>query len=216
MMGAIFRRGDIVDFDWADDAESRKTQNIRNALQTAKPYKLIILRPIDDKNYLVVVCKAEEKKTQMKIDTDAGPLYVKLLSFYPIDSDCLRHCSDINFKENSIQIVEKIYTSHNSLIEKNKKARLEKVKATRKIEEEKRAKKRQERAAQHELEKRYTGPYEMAVMNNDTKAMREIERIVGYAPGQKGSSRGYSKRNGKVLYSNFNPRPCSGGRFTPK
>ena len=76
--------------------------------------------------------------------------------------------------------------------------------------------KRKERNKQKKLEDQYKGPYEIAVINNVTKRMKEIEDIVGYAPGRKGPGSGSSKRNGKVLYTHFNPHPCSGGRFSPK
>ena len=113
-------------------------------------------------------------------------------------------------------MVEEIYTLHNALVEKRNEEQREKRRKEREVAQKKKAIKRQERDKQNKLEDQYKGPYEIAVMNNDTKRMKEIEDIVGYAPGRKGPGSGSSKRNGKVLYTHFNPRPCSGGRFSPK
>lgn len=219
-MDKVFDRGDIVDFVWEDGAKTRKEQNKRNALRALSPFKLIILRPINDNEYLVVACKADSNKTQMKAETNKGLLYIKVLTFYPIDASCLHSLHQTRFLENKMQIVEQIYASHNELLAQKKQAHQERLSAKRVAAARKRQikkqKKTEEKIAQANLEKQYIGPYELAVMNNDIQRMREIENIVGYAPGRKGPSKAYSKRNGKVLYSNFNPRPCSGGRFTPK
>ena len=211
-----FYRGDIVDLIEAPTVENKKVNNVRKALFCAKPYKLIILRPLDDNMYLVAVCKETSEKTQFEIVTNREPLYVKLSGFFSIDACSLRLCSDLWFKKNKGQVVEEIYTLHNELVEKRRVEQQEKRRREREAAQKKNAQKRKERENQKKLEEQYKGPYEIAVMNNDTKRMKEIEDIVGYAPGRKGPGTGSSKRNGKVLYTNFNPRPYSGGRFSPK
>ena len=212
----LFYRGDIVDLIEAPPVDNKKINNIRNTLLSAKPYKLIVLRQLDDKLYLVVVCKETSGKTQTEIDTNENTLYVKVSSFFSIDASSLRLCGNLRFKKNKSQVVEDIYTLHNELVEKHKAEQREKKHKERKAAQQKNTIKRQERERQKKLEDQYKGPYEIAVMNNDTKRMKEIENIVGYAPDRKGPGSGSSKRNGKVVYTNFNPRPCSGGRFSPK
>lgn len=209
-------RGDIVDLIESSPVDNKKINNIRKTLFSAKPYKLIILRQLDDNLYLVVICKETPGKTQMEIDTNKGPLYAKVSSFFSIDASSLQLCGDLWFKRNKSQVVEDIYTLHNELVEKRKTEQREKKWKEREAAQKKKAIKRQEKEKQKKLEDQYKGPYEIAVMNNDTRRMQEIENIVGYAPGRKGPGSGASKRNGKVLYTNFNPRPCSGGRFSPK
>lgn len=211
-----FYRGDIVDLIEAPAVENKKVNNIRKTLLSAKPYKLIILRQLDDSLYLVVICKETSGKTQIELETNRDPLYVKVSSFFSIDISSLRLCGDLWFKKNKSQVVEEIYTLHNELVEKRKVEQQEKRRKEREAAQKKNAQKRKERNKQKKLEDQHKGPYEIAVMNNDTKKMKEIEDIVGYAPGRKGPGSGSSKRNGKVLYTHFNPRPCSGGRFSPK
>lgn len=211
-----FYRGDIVELIEAPPVENKKINNIRKILLSMKPHKLIILRSLDDNLYLVAVCQETSGKTQMEVDTNQNTLYVKASSFFSIDASSLRFCGDLWFKKNKSQVVEDIYTLHNELVEKRKVEQHEKRRKEREAAQKKNAIKRQAREKQKKLEEQYKGPYEIAVMNNDTKRMKEIESIVGYAPGRKGPGSGSSKRNGKVLYTNFNPRPCSGGRFSPK
>lgn len=211
-----FYRGDIVELMEAPPVDSRKIDNIRKTLLSMKPHKLIILRPLEDDLYLVAVCQELSEKTQMVVDTNKKALYVKASGFFSIDGSSLRLCSDLWFKKNKSQVVEDIYTRHNELVEKRivvrRRKRLKKMRAV----QQKKAIKRQAREKQKKLEELYKTPYEIAVINNDIQRMKEIESIVGYAPGRTESESGLSKRNGKVLYTNFNPRPCSGGRFSPK
>lgn len=211
-----FYRGDIVELIEAPPVDNKKINNIRKALHSMKPHNLIILRPLDDNLYLVAVCQEASGKTQMVVDTNKKSLHVKASSFFSIDASSLRLCGDLWFKKNKSQVVEDIYTLHNELVEKRKIEQQEKRRKEREATQKKNAIKRQAREKQKKLEDQYKGPYEIAVMNNDTKRMKEIEDIVGYAPGRKGPGSGSSKRNGKVLYTHFNPRPCSGGRFSPK
>ena len=212
----LFYRGDIAELIEAPPIDDKKINNIRKTLLSAKPYKLIILRQLNDNLYLVVACKETAGKTQLGFDTNKNTLYVKVSSFFSIDASSLRLCGDLWFKRNKSQVVEDIYTLHNELVEKRKVKQREKRCKECEAAQMKTAIKRQAREKQKKLEDQYKGPYEIAVMNNDTKRMKEIESIVGYAPGRKGPGIGGSKRNGKVLYTNFNPHPYSGGSFSPK
>lgn len=211
-----FYRGDIVELMEAPPVENRKINNIRKTLLSMKPHKLIILRPLNDNLYLVAVCQEISWKTQMVVDTNKKALYVKASGFFSIDGSSLHLCGDLWFKKNKSQVVEDIYILHNELVEKRKIERHKKRQKKRKAAQKKNAIKRQAREKQTKLEEQYKIPYEIAVINNDIQRIKEIESIVGYAPGRTESESGLSKRNGKVLYTNFNPRPCNGGRFSPK
>ena len=211
-----FFRGDIVDLIEAPPVDNKKIKNIRKTLLSANPYKLIVLRQLYDNLYLVVVCKETPGKTQLAADTNRETLYVKTSSFFSIDANSLQLCGDLWFKRNKCQVVEDIYLLHNEWVEKRKAEQYEKKRKDREAAQKKMAVKRKAREKQKQLEEQYKGPYEIAIMNNDTVKMQEIEKIVGYAPGRKGPGSGCGKRNGKVLYTNFNPYPYSGGSFTPK
>ena len=96
------------------------------------------------------------------------PLYVKVSSFFSIDVSSLRLCGDLWYKKNKSQVVEEIYTLHNELVEKRKVEQQEKRRKEREAAQKKNAQKRKERNKQKKLEDQYKGPYEIAVMNNDT------------------------------------------------
>lgn len=211
-----FHRGDIVDLINAPPVNDKKINNIRKVLLSTKPHKLIILRQLDDNLYLVVICKESSGKTQLEVNTNKKSLHIKVTSFFPIDAPSLRLCSDMWFKKDKRQVVEDIYLLHNELVEKKKNERQEKRKKKREAAQKKATAKRQAREQQKKLEEKYKHPYEIAVMNNDNKRMKEIEDIVGYAPGRKGPGSSSNNRNGKVMSTSFNPRPYSGGKFSPK
>lgn len=224
-MGKEFHRGDIADFVWTYGDKTEKIQNRRNMLSEAMPYKVIILDAVDENDYLVAVCKEQKKKTLLRVKTNVSPLFTNVLTFYKVDSDCLRPCNDIAMQEDGSLIVEKIYYLHNQYIEeriREQAAENEQRKRQEKINRElgeqrkrKRLKKRFKKAM-NEQGNTYKEQYEKAVLNNNKEAVREIEKKAGRSLEEKGESRSFRTKNGKVLYSNFNPHPCSGGRFTPK
>ena len=232
-MGAEFHSGDIVDFLWLDGAKTKEEQNNRNTLNAVQPFKLVVLRAIDENDYLVAVCKARKRRTQLTLKTNTAPLYIRPLSFYQIDSDCLHSCHEITFQENSRWIVDRIYETHNRLVEQRKQEKvvtLKEKKRNKAIIPRKRKsanEKNEEQQKRRRLKKRFNramntqenkciGQYEIAVMNNDKGTMREIVKKAGHFLEEKGDRKGYHTKNGKILYSHFNPHPCSGGRFTPK
>lgn len=62
---------------------------------------------------------------------------------------------------------------------------------------------------------KYKKAYDIAVMNNDRETMDKIVEIVGCIPCQgKGSEK--ECRIGSSRYQSFNPKPLSGGKFSPK
>ena len=75
------------------------------------------------------------------------------------------------------------------------------------IKQAKKVRKLQRKLQQEEL----SNQYEIAVMNNDRKRMKELENS-----GYNGEKTKYRTRNGKVIYANFTPHPYGGGSFTPK
>lgn len=209
-----FFKGDIVDFIVAPESNDKKTNNLRRSLAQHMPYKLVILKKIDESFFLVAVGKDTNRKTPLELETNYGPLFVKTRTFYRIDADSLLRTSDIYFKINKIDAVQLIYTSHNSLLKEDaernalKRARIAQAKSA-KTQRHKAAK-----AYQRKLEERYRVPYEIATINNDHKRMQEIIDIVGYAPFQPGLSSG--KKEAPSPVATFNPKPYNGGRFSPK
>ena len=122
----LFFRGDIADVVDSIPVTDKNINNIRKTLLTAKPFKVIILRQLDNRLYLVAVCKEAAGKTNLKVDTNKYPLYVKVLSFYSIDECSLRLCRDIYPNKNKCLVVAEIYDLHNKLIEKRKSEQREK------------------------------------------------------------------------------------------
>ena len=214
-----FFRGDIVELEALAPTEDVKINKIRNAVQYAKPYKLVVLRHMENGLYLVAVCKETPEKTQSAIETSQGLLYIKVRAFYPIDGLGIRLCSNWYFKRNKSQVVDEIYELHNALKAKKRTATAERAKKKRQAAQARSQRKREQRRKEREeritLEKEYKPKYEIATLNNDIKLKKEIEGILGYIPNCRGFGTS-GKRKNKSMYSSFNPRPSSGGRFTPK
>ena len=204
-----FLPGDIINLISINPSLPKEKQKKRIAVSQRNPHKLIVIERIDSEHYLVAIGKRKESKTQLKVNTNRGPMYVITSSFYPIDVHSISGCNNIHFLNSKEEIVESIIKSHSSFILAEKKKQLIEK---RKLKAAKKHKKIVDRATQKKLEKNYSLKYEIAVMNNDKKKMRDIESIAGSAL----YSGRYKTRNGKVLYSSFNPHPSSGGMFTPK
>lgn len=233
-----FHCGDIVDFILPGTKLKSKAQRKRNALHSITPYKLIVLRPLENTDYLVAICENTARKTQLIVKTDSEPLYVKTTDLYIIDEECLHPCSSISPFENPAEVVSKICTLHNEYTEAVKKKKLyEKRKMKNEQERQRKIDKKHQKKhkkdklgtmspAERQLFKQekkirklrqkqhqevLSNQYEIAVMNNDHKRMKELENS-----GYNGTKARYRTRNGKVLYTNFNPHPSAGGSFTPK
>jgi len=67
----------------------------------------------------------------------------------------------------------------------------------------------------YELERKYKRPYQIAVINNDRAKMKEIENILGFAPGL-GHKPPQAGKEQNAPYTTTNAKPYSGGGFSPK
>lgn len=230
MLEERLARGDIVDFVIRPQVENNDIQVMRNKLAKETPYKLIILRELDTDLFLVAICKAGPICNALSFETNKGALFVKTLPFFSIDRDSLVKCKEIRFRNFEHNVVAKIYDDHYVQIEKCKKRSAEaeeKRKHRLALRKENRARKR-EQARQKSIRKRerkrnaalerrklemmYENEYELAIISNNKKRMKEIESIVGYAPNYRDKNPARKKSSCSIS----NPRPFQGGRFSPK
>ena len=214
------RKGDIVEINFYNGEDSTIIKQSRAVLNMS-PDRLAIIRIIDENTALVALCKLEPRKTTNTFKTNVGEIYIHTKCFYAVDSHLINPCGE--YLLNSYDAVSKIYDLHNQWVEDSKKRReAEKALKRRKQEEIRRKNalkkelRHREKEKKSELEISYSKAYEIAIMNNDKETMSQIEKIVGHPPCQ--SSKGYASpsRKGKASNKSFNPKPLSGGRFSPK
>lgn len=213
---AKMKRGDIVELKLltGDDFEN---QNKYKALLALNPEKLIILRRIDETSFLVALGKHSQIKTTLSLPTNQGDLYIYVKQFYAVEECFLKSC-DTYFGE-TFESVSSIYNFHNQYIELRKARTAQKLKLQRQKREQQNAKikkRKEDKANQRKLEQQYKVAYDNAVINNDRQSMKTIEAIVGCAPCQSGKGYSTSSCSRKTSAKYFNPKPMSGGRFTPK
>lgn len=205
---ALFHRGDLVDLVTAADVPPSKVKGLRNVLFSMGPHKLLIMKQLSDRMYLVAVCRESPDKAQIRVDTNCGPLFVRTKKFEIIDEASLRMCTGLVLINPKLS-VSKVYDSYNTL----KEMSLKKQEEEREKRRQKHQKNVQQKQTQRTLEERYKKEYEFATINNDRKAMQRIVDIVGYEPGL--GSRGPAKAKCSS-FAHTNPKPYQGGRFSPK
>ena len=214
------RKGDIVAID-SYDGEDSTIEKQHRAISNMSPDRLAVMRIIDDNTVLVALCKLEPRKTTSTFKTNVGEIYIHTKCFYAVDLHLISPCGV--YLLNSYDTVSKIYDLHNQWVEDSKKRREAEKALKRRRQEEIRRKnaikkelRHREKEKKSELEISYSKAYEIAIMNNDKETMSKIEKIVGHPPCQ--SSRGYASpsRKGKASNKSFNPKPLSGGKFSPK
>ncbi len=213
-----FRRGDIMELN-IEDGEGSTNQY--KSLVNLRPDRVTIIRRIDADKILVAMCKWMPGRHTTVFSTNVGDIYVYAKSFYAVDQAHLKYCGE--YLLNSHEVVDTIYKIHNQWIECARRKREDKI-AIRYQQQERTKQKnavrmrirRAERKKQHELELRYKEAYDFAIINNNKEEMKKIQDIVGHPPCQ--SSKGYASASGRGKMSNkhFNPKPLSGGRFSPK
>ena len=199
-----FRKGDVVELITAC---SKNDPDIKqyNRIWHSNPHKLIILRKLDEGNFLVAICKKTTKNSDLiLVASKKEKLYVIAKKFAAVPEKFIK-ISNCYF-ENPQKNVDEIYQKHDDIIEEKRKAR--------EIEEQKRIEAQKNRKERQKEIEAYTKAYDLAVMTNDKAKMREIVSIIGYVPGQ--SSKGYATASSKVSNKYFNPKPMHGGGFTPK
>lgn len=215
-----FRRGDIVELN-AYDGEDSTIIKQRRAILSMSPDRLAIVRIIDENTVLVALCKLDPRKATNTFKTNVGDIHIHTKCFYAVDLHLISSCGV--YLLNSYETVNKIYDLHNQWIEDSKKRREAEKALKRKRQEEIRRKNAmlkeircREKEKKREAEMQYAKAYEIAIINNDKKEMNRIEKILGHPPCQ--SSKGYASpsHKGKVSNKSFNPKPLSGGRFSPK
>lgn len=214
------RKGDIVGINSYDGKDSTIAKQCR-AISNMSPDRLAVMRIVDENTVLVALCKLEPQKTTNTFKTNVGEIYIHTKCFYAVDLHLISPCEE--YLLDSYNAVSKIYDLHNQWVDDRKKRREVKKALKRRRQEEikrknatKKELRNREKRKKGELEISYSKAYEIAIMNNDKETMRQIEKIVGHPPSQ--SSKGYASPSQKGKASNklFNPKPLSGGRFSPK
>lgn len=199
-MSLSFSKGDIVELVATKRVSNKQINHMRSNVRKMNPNKLIVLRAVEPNIYLVALSYRSRKKTQLQVKTNDGSYFVNTRRFFTIDTDAIRCCESISFKDSRLQVVNDIYDSHNAEV------------LSMKLKREERQRKRMELKIPISEVEHYAKLYEMAVISNDRHAMQTIVDKVGCVPLMKGGARSASKS----IYEVNNPRPYVGGRFSPK
>ena len=180
----------------------------------------LLIIGINENKAQCVLCWYNIQKYMMRIFINKGNVYISANTYLSLPVELLKVVDDIKLlKLSSIDYISK---KHDEIFEKDKVKGEEK--RQRKIEKAKRKEVAKQNARRRAVERKYeklrkrlfepstdAWKYEMAVMNNDKKAMRSIEKKVGYDPRPKAGC-----KSGSRLKQVNNPRPCVGGRVSPK
>lgn len=206
-----FVRGDIVALV-PPKTDDKKINNQYNAISNFKPDAIIVLKPLEKSKYLVAACRNKTKSEYVEIPTSFQPLYANGKSFYVVDGSFIEPCTDL-FLINKKKSVSEIYFSHNEHMREVKEHNA-KIKAAEKERLRQRSEEKKQRIEQEKLKlEKYKRIYSLAVINNDRKTMAKIISVLGYDPHL---GLGTNRKGGNMPNYLVNPKPYSGGSFSPK
>lgn len=156
---------------------------------------LIVIRPINDTQFLCVMCKSTQTKKSFEIMTGLGKMFVLYMSFCSVDFTQIS--STEYMLKNKYAVIDEIYAKR-EIIKEKRKEKIKRQIIVKEIRKKQKGIKRKQylenKQRKKEKEKFYQKQYELAAMNNDTVKMKEIEKTLGYAPIGKGKQgRSYYK-----------------------
>lgn len=212
-----FKRGDVVSFKHPhSEVQHGKIKKIRNEINRIKADALMVLNPIHHSKYdlyqlyLVALCYKETTKLSTVVKTNEGELRVAYEELYWIDVESI-HPTDIKVIDEIEMIVPLVLSKYDEIKKREQNRRRRKRKREEAKAKQKELTPQQKAAEQHKLAKKLQREYEVAIINNDTRKMQKIENQIGYAPL-------FGANPAKRKSNNYrtNPKPYSGGRFSPK
>ena len=146
-----------------------------------------------DAEWMVIPCWKSKRKGRCRIHANPSDVYVNTNIFYKVNARHLLLCEEMELKTKR-ETLMCIHDKHNEFAYKTglRKKKLAKAKKRNKETEEGRK-------------------YEIAVINNDRRTMKELEDACGGDPRKL-----VGKCKGGKLSKVGNPKPMVGGRVSPK
>ena len=176
-----------------------KTNSLVNCFSTKElnkfnfshiPDFFFITNIIDEVYCQAVPCWITKKEKCISFSAEPNRIYIDAKIFYTLKISTLYNHSTNKLKDSS-KASQIIHAKHKEL--------------------EKIYKKRQQKKDEQKIKNMYAEAYELAVINNDKKTMKEIEFVFGCDPR---SNKGNIKTSSIKNISN--PKPCIGGKVSPK
>jgi hypothetical protein len=202
--------GDFVDWNCSIGVLIEQTSKAK-----LNPNCLLIVG-IDDNKAQAVLCWYNAQKYSMRIYTNKGDVYVSANVYLTLDVGLLDMIADLKLV--NISSIDYIKRKHNEILVKEQlKSKIKREKKNKKELAKKIAIRKAIQIKHEKTQKRLYGSssdawkYEMAVINNDKRTIRSIEKKVGHDPRPR-----VGCKSGSNLKQIDNPKPCIGGRVSPK
>ncbi|MDY4140262.1 MAG: hypothetical protein SOY30_13135 [Eubacteriales bacterium] len=193
---------------WDTSSNMHKSQK---KIEKHHPDYLLILSQVDSTSYNAVPCWVNNPGNTLCIIATPHNLYVDAKKIVIVHFDNLRACQDYIISDVN-DTLRRIKTKNCEIRAAKHSAKSERAKRRKQAIAKKEEERRKEREKKRIIIKTYSWEYELAVINNDTKRMKEIEKIVGTDP----RSMQPGVKSGSNLKRVTNPKPCIGGRVSPK
>lgn len=208
-----FVRGDIVELvpPTVDDKEITKQYN---RILNPKPDALIILKPINEMDYLVVLSYAKKISSYINVPTSLSPLYVNIKSFYVVNESLLLKTYKNFYLLDKRESIAQIYDSYKEHLQRKKFLKEKRKQEMARKAISKRNKKREKKKQEQLKLQQYRKTYNLAVINNDRETMNKIISIIGYDPHL--GTKDHGERGRTAQKCNTNPKPYCGGSFCSK
>lgn len=104
--------------------DDKKKQERYKIIEKSRPHRMVLLRELNDEQYLVAMCKQTNKSKYVRFPTTINEnVYVNIKSFQSIDRSFCKVSRDVFPNPNFV--VNEIYKLHNSwLVELNRKNKM--------------------------------------------------------------------------------------------
>ena len=193
---------------WNTDSNMHKSQQ---KVSNKKPDFLLVLGKSGKSDYRAVPCWAKNPRYTMCILSSPHNLFVDARKIINVKPENLIVCDDYVLKDVS-DTIRKVKEKHIIIREQKRLRKIEKNQQKKKAEIKKAQQKEQRKIRREKVESTYGRTYDLAAINNDRRTMKKIEKKVGHDP--RPAQRGL--KSGSKLNSVTNPKPCVGGRVSPK
>ncbi|MBQ8619307.1 MAG: hypothetical protein IJ418_17640 [Clostridia bacterium] len=174
------------------------------------PDYLLVIDQIEDSSYRVVPCWITDPGFTLCIFAVPQNLYVDAKAIFMVSIENLIPCENITLM-NIDDALNRIKAKNQEIRDKKHLAKVQRTKRKQEAVAKEKARRKAFQERKERIENTYGREYELAVINNDRKRMREIEEKIGYDP-----RRQLGVKSGGKLEKVVNFKPCIGGRVSPK
>ena len=192
---------------WDTSSNMHKSQK---KVSKRHPDYLIVLDQVDNCSYRVVPCWKANPGFTLCIFANPQNLFVDTKAAITVNAENLIPCQNITLTDANDALL-RIITKNQEIREEKHLAKMQRTKRKHEAIVREKVRKKAYRVQRERIENTYGRAYDLAVINNDQKRMREIEEKVGRDP-----RRQIGVKSGSKLDRVTNFKPCIGGKVSPK